>query len=130
MTGLPTGITPVADPVNPDDYYAIDSSTGVLYRSTDGGETFSQAATGLTAASNDQLLAVSGHAGELYFAAQTGGRYWQPQELSGLAAAIPYSEAGITVRDLKELWNMPAVFLAILALKMGEWLLRRRWGIV
>jgi len=63
-------------------------------------------------------------------ATQTGGRYWRPQELSGLAAAIPYSEAGITVRDLKELWNLPAVFLAILALKMAEWLLRRRWGIV
>jgi xyloglucan-specific exo-beta-1,4-glucanase len=73
VTGLPTGMTPVADPVNPNDYYAIDSSTGVLYRSTDGGEMFSEAATGLTAASNDQLLTMPGHAGELYFAAQTGG---------------------------------------------------------
>jgi photosystem II stability/assembly factor-like uncharacterized protein len=73
VTGLPTGLTPVADPVDPDDYYAIDSSTGALYRSTDGGETFSQAATGLTAAGNDQLLTMPGHAGELYFAAQTGG---------------------------------------------------------
>ena len=73
VSGLPTGVAPVADPVNPKDFYAIDSSTGVLYRSTDGGETFASAATGLTAASNDQLLTMPGHAGELYFASQTGG---------------------------------------------------------
>jgi photosystem II stability/assembly factor-like uncharacterized protein len=73
VSGLPTGVAPVADSVNLNDFYAIDSSTGVLYRSTDGGKTFASAATGLTAASNDQLLAIPGHAGELYFAAQTGG---------------------------------------------------------
>jgi len=73
VSGLPTGIAPVADPVNPDDFYAIDSSTGVLYRSTDGGKTFTSAATGLSAVGNDQLQTMPGHAGELYFAAQTGG---------------------------------------------------------
>lgn len=73
VTGLPTGVAPVADPVNPSDFYAIDSSTGVLYRSADGGKTFASAAIGLTAAGNDQLLTIPGHEGELYFAAQTGG---------------------------------------------------------
>lgn len=73
VTGMPSGVAPVADPVNPKDFYAIDSSTGVLYRSTDGGATFTTAASGLTAAGNDQLQTVPGHAGELYFAAQTGG---------------------------------------------------------
>jgi uncharacterized membrane protein len=61
---------------------------------------------------------------------QTGGRYWQPQELSRLACDIPYSEAGISFRQTKDLWNMPAVFLLILFLRCSEWLLRRRWGIV
>jgi photosystem II stability/assembly factor-like uncharacterized protein len=73
VTGLPTGIAPVADPVQPDAYYAIDANTGVLYRSGDGGASFTEAATGLTAAGNDQLQTIPGHAGELYFAAQTGG---------------------------------------------------------
>ena len=73
VSGLPTGIAPVADPVNADDFYAIDSTTGVLYKSTDGGKTFAEAATGLSAAGNDQLQTIPGHAGELYFAAQTGG---------------------------------------------------------
>ena len=61
---------------------------------------------------------------------QTGGRYWSPQELGKLASEIPYSEAGITLRETKELWNMPAVFLLVLALRSAEWLLRRKWGTI
>jgi uncharacterized membrane protein len=63
-------------------------------------------------------------------ASQTGGRYWRPQDLSRLPNEISYSEAGITVRDTKELWNMPAIFLLILLLRSCEWLLRRKWGVV
>jgi uncharacterized membrane protein len=63
-------------------------------------------------------------------ASQTGGRYWRPDELSKLSSEIPYSEAGITVRETKELWNMPVIFLVILLLRFSEWLLRRKWGIV
>jgi uncharacterized membrane protein len=63
-------------------------------------------------------------------ATQTGGRYWRPQELSKLADQIPYSEAGISMSETKQLWNLPIVFLAILGLRGAEWLLRRRWGIV
>jgi hypothetical protein len=61
---------------------------------------------------------------------ETGGRYWRPQELSRLPNEISYSEAGITVRETKDLWNMPAIFLLLLTLKSAEWLLRRRWGVV
>ncbi len=63
-------------------------------------------------------------------AAETGGSYWRPQDLSKLASQIPYSEAGITVRNTKPLWNMPAVFLVILLLLFCEWILRRKWGVV
>lgn len=61
---------------------------------------------------------------------QTGGRYWQPQELAKLPNEIPYSEAGITIRQAKELWNMPAIFLLILLLPSSEWILRRKWGLL
>jgi uncharacterized membrane protein len=61
---------------------------------------------------------------------ETGGRYWRPGELSRLASEIGYSEAGITVRENKDLWNMPVMFLLILALLSTEWLLRRKWGAV
>jgi len=63
-------------------------------------------------------------------AQQTGGRYWRPEELGKLANEIPYSEAGITMRETKELWDMPILFLALLLFRSAEWLLRRRWGIV
>jgi hypothetical protein len=63
-------------------------------------------------------------------ASSTGGRYLRPAELGRLPAEIPYSQAGITVQQIKELWNMPMAFLLILALRAGEWLLRRRWGVV
>jgi len=63
-------------------------------------------------------------------ATQTGGRYWRPAEAARLAGEVPYSEAGISFRQIKELWNMPVVFLLILILCCSEWILRRRWGIV
>jgi uncharacterized membrane protein len=61
-------------------------------------------------------------------AAMTGGRYWPLTDLDGLAAAIPYSKAGVVERQTLDLWNLPIVFLVLLALKLGEWLLRLRWG--
>ncbi len=61
---------------------------------------------------------------------QTGGRYWRPQELSELPGEISYSEAGISVRETKELWDMPIVFIVILLLLVSEWLLRRKWGVI
>lgn len=61
-------------------------------------------------------------------ATMTGGRYWPLDDLDGLAAAIPYSKAGVVERQTLDLWNLPVVFLLLLALKLGEWLLRLRWG--
>jgi hypothetical protein len=61
---------------------------------------------------------------------QTGGLYYRPEDVGRLAKDISYSEAGITVREAKDLWNMPIVFFVLLALKATEWLLRRKWGVV
>ncbi|HTY93512.1 MAG TPA: glutamine amidotransferase, partial [Steroidobacteraceae bacterium] len=63
-------------------------------------------------------------------AADTGGRYWVPDELDGLARAIPFSDAGVSVQRFRDLWNMPAVFVLLMLLRLTEWLLRRRWGVV
>jgi uncharacterized membrane protein len=60
----------------------------------------------------------------------TGGRYWEQSELERLPKEISYSEAGISVRDTKELWDMPAVFVVLLGLMSADWLLRRKWGVV
>jgi uncharacterized membrane protein len=63
-------------------------------------------------------------------ATQTGGQYWKPSDLDKLARAIPFSEAGVTVRETKDLWNLPLVFLVLLLVRFSEWWLRRKWGIV
>ncbi len=63
-------------------------------------------------------------------AEQTGGRYYRPGEAARLAKEISYSEAGITVRETRDLWDMPFLFLLALALRSTEWVLRRRWGVV
>jgi len=61
---------------------------------------------------------------------QTGGRYYRPGDASKLASEISYSEAGITTRETRDLWDMPVLFLLVLSLRASEWLLRRRWGVV
>jgi uncharacterized membrane protein len=61
---------------------------------------------------------------------ETGGRYWQPNEVKTLPQEITYSEAGISVRQTYPIWNMPIIFLLLLGMLSTEWLLRRRWGIV
>jgi uncharacterized membrane protein len=61
---------------------------------------------------------------------QTGGRYYKPDQASKLSSEISYSEAGITARETRDLWDMPVIFLLALAIRASEWLLRRRWGVV
>ncbi|HLH43840.1 MAG TPA: vWA domain-containing protein [Bryobacteraceae bacterium] len=63
-------------------------------------------------------------------AVQTGGQYWKPADLGKLAGSISFSEAGVNVRETKDLWNLPVVFLALVLLRFSEWWLRRKWGIV
>ncbi|MCC7174283.1 MAG: hypothetical protein IT159_03730 [Bryobacterales bacterium] len=59
---------------------------------------------------------------------ETGGQYYTPETASKLASEVSYSEAGITTRELRDLWDMPALFLLLILLRGWEWLLRRRWG--
>ncbi len=63
-------------------------------------------------------------------AAETGGRYYRPDNLRSLSEEVSFSEAGISVREVRDLWDMPAVFLLLIGLRAAEWLLRRRWGAV
>jgi uncharacterized membrane protein len=63
-------------------------------------------------------------------AQETDASYYTASNASKLLDDISFSEAGLTVRETRDLWNMPIVFLLLLALAAMEWLLRRRWGIV
>jgi uncharacterized membrane protein len=61
---------------------------------------------------------------------ETGGRYYTPDDAKKLPNEISFSEAGVNVRETRDLWDMPVIFLLILALRSSEWLLRRRWGVI
>ena len=61
---------------------------------------------------------------------QTGGRYFRPNETKELLDVVALSDAGLSVRETRPLWNMPAALLLFAALRAGEWLLRRKWGAV
>src|SRR5947208_10020203 len=42
-------------------------------------------------------------------------------QLKNLPGDVSYSEAGISVRNTKQLWDMPVVFLLLLGLPITEW---------
>jgi len=60
----------------------------------------------------------------------TGGRFFEADELDALPDLLRYSSSGITETVYRPIWDAPAVFLLLLLLKGGEWLLRRRWSTI
>ncbi len=60
----------------------------------------------------------------------TGGTYYTPATAKRLSGEVSVSEAGITSHDNLDLWDMPILFLLVIGIRGGEWLLRRKWGVV
>jgi uncharacterized membrane protein len=62
-------------------------------------------------------------------AEETGGRFFTPANAASLPEAISYSGRGVTVVEERELWDMPALFLALVGLIAAEWGYRRMRGL-
>ncbi|MBV6521564.1 MAG: hypothetical protein MNPFHGCM_01703 [Gemmatimonadaceae bacterium] len=62
-------------------------------------------------------------------AEETGGRYYDAGDAMRLAKDIVYSASGATVVERHDLWDMPAIFLVLLAALATEWWWRRRRGL-
>ncbi len=62
-------------------------------------------------------------------ARETGGRYYPLDQAQRLADDVVFTESGVTVRDVRDLWDMPIVFLLLAALLGAEWTYRRRRGL-
>jgi uncharacterized membrane protein len=60
---------------------------------------------------------------------ETGGRYYPIDDVSKLADDAMFTESGVTVREAKDLWDMPIVFLLLALLLGGEWAYRRFRGL-
>ena len=63
-------------------------------------------------------------------AEQTGGRSYDAQNAAAMAEDIQLLGAGASATERKDLWDMPAIFLALLILACAEWLYRRRRGLI
>lgn len=62
-------------------------------------------------------------------AEETGGRFYTAGNLSGLPEDLQYTGRGVTTIEERELWHMPIVLMAILALLGAEWAFRRKVGL-
>lgn len=60
----------------------------------------------------------------------TNGNYYTPGNAKKLSGEVAVSEAGITAHDNLDIWDMPILFLLVILIRGGEWLLRRKWGVV
>lgn len=61
-------------------------------------------------------------------AATSGGSYRVAADTDKLPDVIQAARDGIVSLQRLALWNIPLFFLLLLALKLGEWLLRMTWG--
>jgi hypothetical protein len=62
-------------------------------------------------------------------AEETGGRFFTPANAASLPEAISYSGRGVTVVEERELWDMPALLILLLAFIGTEWAYRRSRGL-
>jgi uncharacterized membrane protein len=60
---------------------------------------------------------------------ETGGRFYRPETVAELPEDMSYTEGGATVRERRDLWDMPAVFLLMIGLASAEWSYRKYRGL-
>jgi hypothetical protein len=62
-------------------------------------------------------------------AGETGGRFYTSANVDRLAEDLVYAGRGITLREEKDLWDAPILFLLLIALLGAEWAFRRARGL-
>lgn len=63
-------------------------------------------------------------------ARETGGEYYEPETVGRLPEDIRYTGAGVTLTEEMDLWDMPVFFFLLVVFIGGEWIFRRRRGLV
>jgi hypothetical protein len=104
VQGLPSGVRVIADPVEPNWFYAVSMANATLYRSTDGGATFTAqpftlqdapqaqpaAGRGDNREGHDRLYAIPGRASDLWLPA-VDGLYHLAQRLNQASGSLTFA---------------------------------------
>jgi uncharacterized membrane protein len=103
----------------------------VRVTATKNGETLGTSVTHLRAAPSEREYFDPAMRGSLLrrLAEETDGKFFKSGDTTGLADALTLSGRGVTVVEEKDLWDMPVLFLLLVALTGGEWLYRRARGL-
>jgi hypothetical protein len=62
-------------------------------------------------------------------AAETGGKYYTPNQTQSLLDDLTYRQTPYSERVTKDLWDMPVNFMLLVGLLSAEWFLRKREGL-
>jgi len=62
-------------------------------------------------------------------ATASGGRYLAADQASELPSLLSAVEPEVSAPQLQELWHNIWIFVVVMTLLAGEWVLRRRWGL-
>ncbi|HWN99735.1 MAG TPA: glutamine amidotransferase [Blastocatellia bacterium] len=62
-------------------------------------------------------------------ASETGGKYYTTDHADKVIEDLTHREAPGSIRETKDLWDMPFNFLLVLVLASGEWFIRKRKGL-
>jgi uncharacterized membrane protein len=61
--------------------------------------------------------------------AETGGRYYSPEDVRTLPEDISYIDKGFSRFEIKDLWDMPFLFVLLVGFVSAEWIFRKRKGL-
>jgi uncharacterized membrane protein len=96
---------------------------------TRGGKSVGTAVTHVRTAPDDaEYFDAAMHAPLLQrIARETGGRFYQADNVASLPEDLKFSGRGVTAVEERELWHMPVLLLALVCVLCLEWGLRRYW---
>jgi len=81
--------------------------------------------------SDDEYFDASRRTASLQRVAEaTGGRFYTPDTLDELPEDLQYTGGGVTLREERDLWDMPIILLLLLTLIGAEWGYRRIRGFI
>jgi hypothetical protein len=112
----------------------VSSETGAYEVSVDAtraGKTIGTGITHVRAVTSDaEYFDPTMHEGPMQrIANETGGKFYTPATVAGLAEDVRYAGRGVTSVEERELWNMPIVLIMLVGLVCAEWGYRRAVGL-